>query len=163
MGMYATGTLFYGYVLDDVSMPEDEDGEPIEEFDLAEKIMREQGIVDPWDSYPDTDGLTYDQQREVHSKWHADHSEELDAWYNAKRKIEQTINVEMSWYGHYDEGHAYLEIKGTSHTASPSYPVSIDDLWTDPNWVNQLDDFLKAYGIEPPEDGPCWWLVASYG
>jgi hypothetical protein len=163
MGMYASATLFYGYILDLDDLPENEDGEVIEDFDWAEKILKERGMVDPWDSYPNTDGMSYDQQTEIHSKWKLEHDDELDAWYEAKSKVERTIGVEMSTYGHYDEIHYYLVVKGTSQSASPSYPNALDDLWTDSRWVSELDSFLEAYNIELPEDGPCWWLVASYG
>lgn len=166
MGMYASAEVFYGYILDEEIMEQfvDENGDEIEEFDLAEKILKNRGVVDPWDSYPDTDGMDYATQNAVNKLWHAEHTEELDEWYKAKAEIDRRIKVEMSSFGHYDESRRCLIVKGTAHHASPSYPLPLDtDMWTDPHWIDELDSFLEIYGIEPPEDGPCWWLVASYG
>jgi hypothetical protein len=165
MGFYASGQVFYGYLFDeDTWFPEDGYGDPLDEFNLAEKIARNKGIVDPWDTYPNTDNMDYDAQDVAHKTWHIEHAQEIDEWYDAIREIERTVNVEMSSYGHCDYSAKCLVIKGTSQCASPSYPVALDtDLQTDPDWVNQLDAFLEAYGMTPPEDGPCWWLVASYG
>jgi hypothetical protein len=167
MGMYATGQVFYGYLFDeDAEFPTDEDGERIEEFDLAEKILRELGVEDPWDSYPDTAGMDYRAQNEAHKVWYAAHKAEIDAWSSARTEIEKDINVEMSSFGHYEYSRACLEVKGTSQSASPSYPHALDSDFTYmAQWKRDLDEFLDKFDIEPPTgpNQPGWWLVASYG
>lgn len=164
MGMYASAKLFYGYIFDEDVELFDEDNEDCDMDGIVRNVAISRGHIDPWDDFPETDAMGWEEAQEVAGKWQAERKEDLDVWHQTLREIDKSIPVDISRYGHYDYPRYYLAIKGTEVTGSPSVPVALGDIPTLPEWKEQLDRFIEEYGFDKPEgyNQPGWFMVASY-
>jgi len=165
MGIYASATLFYGYWLGDDIGLEDEDGEMLDIDVLTERTAIAEGHVNPWDNYPDNEGMSYEEFERIRTAWEAEHDGELDAWHDTLREIERRSNVEITTHGDYRWPAYCASIKGTETTGWSGEPTAIDGLTKSRDWDSQLQDYLTTLGIDLPEghNQPGWWLIASYG
>jgi hypothetical protein len=155
MGASADAVLFYGYVWDteDVEFEPDLDS-------IIDAQITETGVYDPWKDRPE--GLTHVQ----HQQWMLENSSELEVYYAARRRLDDAIPVDWGNYGNleYDYSKPYLYAKGSDRNTY-SGPLEIDPLTitTNPEWAQQLNEFLEAQDIEKPHPRPGWFIVANYG
>lgn len=165
MGMYATATLFYGYIFEEDFSPFDEDDEELDIDSLTNKQAIAEGHVDPWKTYPDNSGLSYEEFEPFRIQWEKDNAEALDAWYDALREIERRTKVELGTHCHHDYPMYYLAVKGTETNAHQGDPTAIDEIRSYSSFNRDLDEFLETHNIEKPEgfNQPGWWMVSSYG
>lgn len=168
MGTSTDAKLFYGYVWEDeadlLAEHDDEDGDGGTEWE--EIIAKSRGIADPWEAYPDLEGLPYAEQRQRGSQWTADHRAELDAWHEAKKAIGIEYGVEIDRHGSDEWQVPIIKITGAGHTAARGYPheVSAETLAVGPDWDDKLRRFVADLGIDASEaKGPGWFIASWWG
>lgn len=160
MSVSTDAVLFYGYCW------EDDDGilEKLE-TEWQEQVAVRRGHVSPWDSYPATDHLPYDQQRKIGNKWCDDNRAAIDEWVAVKNRIEKEFGCEVGRHCSDQYAVPYVFVEGSVTTANRGCPQRIDS-WPSvgADWNEKLERFCNELEIKPPEgQKPGWWLVSFWG
>lgn len=184
MGVSTDVILFYGYCWskDGVELwPNMERGEGRREDKEWQKLVLEaRGMKDPWDDYPAahmeevqrTKG--YEAQRAEGEKWAEEHRAELDAWYAARRAVEEEFGVEVGWHCSCECPLPYAYVVASRLVAHRGCPKAVDPAalglvgdQTGPQyalWGAMLDRWAEALGVQKPDGQECprWWLVSHW-
>lgn len=149
MGNDASAYVFYGYCWN-----EEQDFSTYMDT-WAENKLKATGHSDPWERHPG--GRRPD--------WVAENSEAIDAWDAAKKALIDELPVKWGRHASGDCPMPMLMVKGTKTSADWGQPCPLPSTEVGEQWKTQLDAFLVAEGIDPPEgeNQPGWWMAAYWG
>lgn len=160
MGMDATAILFYGYCWTDHEKLFDV------EDDWQTTLLKKRGEKNPWDDYPDTTGLKWEQQQAVSTAWKVANQVAITAWVAKSKAVDAEFGVDIGYHGSMDYALPY--VYADDSRVRVDYGCCKDltgkDLTaTQLAWDEVLDRFMTELCIEKPHPAPRWWLVAYYG
>lgn len=164
MGNDATAILFYGYCF-----PEEGEELIAHDDEWSSVIAKGRGIVDPWDEYYALDRPSQRDYQAYHAfsdKWIAEHDVELNAWHEAKRKIEKEMKVDISYSGSDQAMYPYIYVTDGKLSVEwgENLQINSNDLTVEGDWDDLLIAFINELKIDITEaQGPGWFLVAFYG
>lgn len=166
MGMHASGEVFYGYDLGDLTDRETFEfiGPAWLEEDEAweDRYARARGIeLLPYPS--SLAGIGDHAERRSHPDYLT--------WSASRDQVRQAVKeagCELDRYGYLDGGEHCWRVQVKASRVRSEYDcvrVEIDE--ANPLdvqlWRLQLDEFMRALELPVPDDGPRWYLTSSYG
>lgn len=168
MSVSTNGMLVYGYIWgDDVDLLNPDGDEASDGREWVDVIAERRGIVSPWASFPpEIEALPYPKKNTATKVWAEENRAALDAYYAAKKAIEDEYGVEIDSHGSDGWAVPIVKVAGVGHTARRGYPVKLDPsaLAVDPAWDEKLARFCADLGIDTSEaEGPGWFLTSWWG
>lgn len=143
MSTSTNGILVYGFLVGDEEEPPDwlipdEDGD--REFDTF--VAAKLGVSAP--------SVPFEGNEAAYK-----------AYWDAKRKMLQTVAVDLVMHCSCDCPMYILGVKASKRTAYRGTPVALDQsIQSEPAWATELADFCKQMGI--PYSEPQWWLASLW-
>jgi hypothetical protein len=153
MGMYATGTICFGLLID-------EDEYDILPWNSGEVDGEEEwwthvnGYMPPFQVYDENGRLPGITDEQVSEYW-----SHYFAWLR-----ENPLPIDLVNYCHCDYPQYILAIPGSIKNGDAGNPTKLgrDDLTINPESVDSLLTFFSEYGIVVDEDKLGWWLSGCY-
>lgn len=189
MGRTVNAILAFGWDLGNVEKLPWSDDEPQPWYaelindieDLSNKDdLYHRGIElppDPWDEIKNyEDGWFYEDYRPgEYSRretpefrtWKAENQEAIDARYRAEREARDAAKWTLEHHGSDEYTQYIFTLKDASWTADWGDPTKLPKLLDrdikELRWAMDLNKALQQLGVNPPEDDPPTWILASYG
>lgn len=156
MGQSTNAILFYGYAWEDeCDLFEDR------ESDWEEVLAIKRGFTNPWKSFPEE--LNHYTKKVESDLWVANHREQIDGWYDAKKKIREEFKVSIDSHcsGECPFPYIYaveskiLAYRGDVKEIKPEH-LEIK------NYKELLAKFIEEFDFKLPHPEPKWCLVSDW-
>jgi hypothetical protein len=157
MSVSSDAVLFYGYCWEDEEQLFSDDEE------WTDRIYRNRGFVDPFDSYHEPESLSYSERSAHYSAWADENRSAMDARYSHLKDIRTEFPCEIGYHGSGEWSVPYIYIVESQTLAYRGGPQVIESLVSQHLWNVKLDEFMDALSIEPPQAVPQWWLASYWG
>jgi hypothetical protein len=152
MGLSTDAKFFFGYCWQD-------DGEPARLHELSDAYN--EGTGEGWEGViaeaaghpPPTE--PYDSNGPGNEAW--------NKWWGLRNKAVKKTGCKVGFHCSADYPMYYVAIEASEVVAPRGCPQPVLGLNEYPEWRGMLDDFCRTLGVEPPTDGPCWWLASDMG
>jgi len=174
MGVSTDAELVFGIDFGETNplIPVDEDGDPIELDDdddagsLDTFLANKAGLESPYHKLPTE---VNHGPSSMYEEWKQENpwfEPEADAYFAAKRKLEEAAPVELHWHCSYDYPMYILGLKGTHLSASRGTPEKVNferlsKVVTDEK-LAEARKFCEEVGL-PPFYGADWLLFSMWG
>lgn len=172
MGHSPSADLFWGYNLGDLTdhdtfddlRPDWMDGNYA---DVDEVLARRLGWVEA--PYPNNiadppHSLPYEERRRIQQEQRD--TPEFRTWSESRsnmRRVVATVPVELVTYGYGEEPSYCVRVKASVQRAHDWGSTPVEPLSVQPEWAQQLAEFMRILEFPAPADPPGWHMNCSYG